>query len=95
MWLVLLASHDLHFDLDRQMIGMPVRSPRAIGQSFQADVVIAPEDRVAGLARDVEVPAHRGHLLPLQEPGNELQPFINLVTLLPGHFALPAKGPIV
>src|SRR5215467_1045483 len=33
MWLVLLASHDQHLDLDRQLIGMPVRSPRAVGQS--------------------------------------------------------------
>jgi hypothetical protein len=30
-----------------------------------------------------------------EQPGDELQPFIHRVTLLPGHFALPAKGPIV
>ncbi len=71
MWLVLLASHDQRLDLDRQLIGMPIRSPRAIGQSFQADIVVALEDLVAGLARNVEVSAHRGHLLPIQEPGNE------------------------
>src|SRR6266446_2753310 len=30
------------------------------------------------------------HLLPVQQSGNELHPFIHLVTLLPGHFALLA-----
>jgi hypothetical protein len=29
------------------------------------------------------------------QPGNELQSFIHEITLLPGHFALLAKGPIV
>jgi hypothetical protein len=37
MWLVLLASHDQHLDLDRQLIGMPVKSPRAVGQSVRCD----------------------------------------------------------
>jgi hypothetical protein len=37
MWLVPLASHDQHLDLDRQLIGMPVRSPRAVGQSVRRD----------------------------------------------------------
>src|SRR5215831_2028497 len=52
MWLVLLASHDQRLDLDRQLIGVPVRSPRAIGQAFQADVVVALEDLVAGVLRE-------------------------------------------
>src|SRR5262249_27027000 len=41
MWLVLLASHDQHLDLDRQLIGMPVRSPRAVGQSVRRDCRVA------------------------------------------------------
>lgn len=34
-------------------------------------------------------------LLPVQQPGNELQSFVHGFTRLPGHSALPAKGPIV
>lgn len=35
------------------------------------------------------------HLLPVKQPGDKLQPFIHGFTRLPGHLALPAKGPIV
>jgi len=95
IWLVLLQPHDQRLDLKRELIGMSVRPPRAVGQPFQSAAIIAVEDLVAGLARDVEIPADRSHLLAVQQPGDELQPFIHGFTLLPGHFALPAKGPIV
>ena len=49
---------------------------------------------VAGLARDAELTAQHRHLLPIQQPGDELEPFIHLVTLLQGTFALLAKGPV-
>lgn len=45
--------------------------------------------------RDAELAAELRHGIAVQQAGNELQPFIHRVTLLPGHFALPAKGPIV
>jgi len=93
--LVLLQAYDQRLDLDGQLVGVPVRPPRTIGQSLKTDIVVAIEDLVAGLARDVEVSADSGHLLAVQEPGNELKPFIHRFTHLPGHFALPAKGPIV
>jgi hypothetical protein len=46
-------------------------------------------------ARHAEPTAKNRHLLSVQQPGNEFQPFIHRITLLPGHFALLAKGPIV
>src|SRR4051794_40001475 len=69
--------------------------PRSPVQPFQTAIIVAMEDLVAGLARDTEPTAQSRHLLSVQQPGNEFQPFIHLVTLLPGHFALLAKGPIV
>jgi hypothetical protein len=92
---LLLASHDQRLNLNGELVGMPVGSPRAIRQPFHAATVVAIEDLVAGLPRDAEPTAERRHLLAVQQPGNELQPFIHRITLLPGHFALLAKDPIV
>jgi hypothetical protein len=61
------------------------------GQPFQAAVVVALEDLIAGLARDAEIPAQHRHLLSIQHPLDELQPLIHLATL-PNTFALLAKG---
>jgi hypothetical protein len=91
-WLVLLQARDQRLDLERQLIGVAIRPPRAVGQPFQADLVVAGEDLVAGLARDAELPAQRRHLLPVQRSGNKPQPFIHGPTRLPGHLALPQKA---
>jgi predicted N-formylglutamate amidohydrolase len=69
--------------------------PRAIREPVQADLVVVREDLVAGLTGDAEVAARHRHLLPVQQPSNELQTLIHGFTHLPGHLALPAKGPIV
>ena len=45
--------------------------------------------------RNSGVSADGRHLLPVQQLSDELEPFIHEVTLLPGHFCSPAKGPIV
>jgi hypothetical protein len=52
-------------------------------------------DGLAGFAGDAELAAQPRHLLPVQQPGNKLQTLIHEFTRLPGHLALPAKGPIV
>ena len=93
--LVLLETHDLRLDLERQLVGVSIGPPRAIGEPVQADLVVAREDFVAGLTGDAEVAARHRHLLPVQQPSNELQTLIHGFTHLPGHLALPAKGPIV
>jgi hypothetical protein len=54
--LVVLEAHDLRLDLDRQLVGVAIGSTRAIGEPFQADLVIAGEDLVAGLAGNAELP---------------------------------------
>jgi hypothetical protein len=52
----------------------PASSPaRAVGQPFQADLVVAGEDLVAGLTGDAELAAQHCHLFPVQQPGDELQ----------------------
>jgi hypothetical protein len=73
----------------------PIGPARPIREPVQADLVIAREDLVAGLTGDAELTARHRHLLPVQQPGNELYTLIHGFTHLPGHLALPAKGPIV
>src|SRR6202011_4459188 len=86
-------AHDLRLDLEGQLVRVAVGPARAVGKPFQTDFVVAREDLVAGLARDTELTAQHRHLLPIQQPGDELEPFIHLVTLLPGHFCSPRKRP--
>ena len=74
--LVLFEAHDLRLDLDGQLVGMAVGPARAVGQPVQANRVVAGEDLVAGLAGDAELAAHHCHLLPVQQPRDELEPFI-------------------
>ena len=93
--LVLLEAHDLGLDLERQLVGLAVGSAGAVGEALQADLVVAREDLVASLAGDAKLTAHHRHLLPIQQPSDELEPLIHVVTLLPGHFCSPAKAPIV
>jgi hypothetical protein len=93
--LVLLEAHDLRLDLERQLVGVPIGPARAIREPVQADLVVAREDLVAGLTGDAELGARHRHLLPVQQSSNELQTLIHGFTHLPGHLALPAKGPIV
>ena len=93
--LILLAADNQRLDLGGQLVGVTVRPARAIGEPFQTDIVVAREDLVAGLARDAELPAEPSHLLPVQQPRNEFKTFVHEFTRLPGHSALPAKGPIV
>jgi hypothetical protein len=78
--------------LERKLIGVPVRPARTVCQTFQSAVVVAPENLIAGLARDAEIPAQHGHLLSIQNPRDELQPLVHLATLLPRHLCSPRKG---
>ena len=89
-----LELDDQLLDLEGQLVGLPVGPTTAIGQPFEA-AVVALEDLVAGLARDIELAAQRRHLLPVQQPGHKPQPFVHLATLLPGHFALPQSAEVL
>ena len=46
----LLQAYDPCLDLDRQLVGLAVGPARAVGEPFQADLVVAREDLAAGLA---------------------------------------------
>ena len=69
--LVLLGPYDQLFDLERKLIGMPIRTSRSIRQPFETAVVIAADDLVAGLARDAELAAQRRNRLAIQNYRNE------------------------
>jgi hypothetical protein len=43
MWLVLLASHDQHLDLDRQLIGMPDKTP---GREIPAALLVRADEMI-------------------------------------------------
>jgi hypothetical protein len=71
-----------------------VGSTRAVGEALQADVVVAGEDLVAGLAR-AELAASPAIFSLSSSQATNWEAFVHVVTLLPGHFALPSKSPIV
>jgi hypothetical protein len=87
--------HDQRLDLNRQLVGLPVRPAAAIGQADGAEVLVSLEDLVAGLARDVELAAQHRHLLAAQKAGHEPNTLIHLGTLLPRHFALPQSAEVL
>jgi hypothetical protein len=89
---LLLQLYDQLLDLEGQPVRLPVRPARAIRESFKSTVFVSGEDLVAGLTGDIELPAQHRHLLPIQQPSHEPQPFVHLATLLPRHFASPAKA---
>ena len=83
--LLLFERDDELLDLKGQPIGVPIGPPRAVGEPLEPHILVALKDLVAGLARDPERPAQRGHFLALKQPGDESNAFIHLVTLLPRH----------
>ena len=81
-------SHNQRFDLNRQLVGLPIGSPATVGQPYGAEVLVALEELVAGLARDLELTAQDRHLFATEETGHKPDAFVHLGTLLPRHFAL-------
>src|SRR5437763_1946836 len=81
----LLELGDGLLDLEGELAGMAVGPSGAIRQALHPAILVAVEDLVAGLARDLELPAQHRHLLPIQTPSYEAKPFVHLVTLLPRH----------
>src|SRR5205085_7756198 len=79
-----LELHDQLLDLKGQLVGRAVGPATAIGESFEPAILVALEDLVAGLARDVELAAQRRHLLAVEQSRYESKPLIHLVTLLQG-----------
>ena len=82
---LLLDAQDGAFDLEGQLVGMPIGPAAAIVERVEAALLVAVEDLVAGDPRDAELPAQRRHLLALEQAGYESEAFIHRFTLFPGH----------
>ena len=84
--------HDQRLDLQRELIGVAVGPPAPVRQAGEATVLVPRVDLVAGLAGNPELPAEAGHLLAIEQAGNEAETFVHDMTLLPGHYSLPLNG---
>lgn len=86
-----LGADDETLELGRQLVGIAPGPPRAIAERFEAVLLVAIEDLVAGLAGDAELAGKIGHGFTLEQAGHEAQAFFHHRTLLPGHLHLPPK----
>ncbi len=57
------------FDLKRQSVRLAIWASAAIMQRIQSAFLVPVENLVARDPRDVELPAHHGHLLALDKAG--------------------------
>src|ERR1700722_17662395 len=90
--MLLAQPHNECLDLKRQLVRVPVGTTGSIIESLGTTIFIALVDLVARLARDIELSAQDRHLLPVQQPGHKTHPLFHFGTLLPRHFASPAKA---
>ena len=91
----LLERDDQRLDLQRELVGMPIRPPAPVRQPVQAAVLVAGVDLVAGLAGNAELTTEAGHRLAVQQAGNESKTFFHDTTLLPGHNSLPQREKVL
>src|SRR6202049_2270492 len=66
-----LGRYDGGFDLLGQLVCIAVGAPGPIREPLQSAFLIALEDLVAGLARNLKFAAQRGHALAVLEPNHE------------------------
>ena len=90
-----LELNDQLLDLKGEPVRLSIGPSTAIGQALEPAILIALEDLVAGLARDIELPAQRCHLLAIEQTRHKSKPFVHFVTLLPRHFALPQSPEVL
>jgi hypothetical protein len=90
-----LDPEDGAFDLERQLVGVPIRSAAAVIEGVKTAFLVAVEDLVAGDPRNAELTAHRSHLLALEQPSYKSEAFIHRFTLLPEHRGSPQKADCV
>src|ERR1700722_15724581 len=62
---LLLKLHDGRLDMEWQAIGVPIGPAGAVSEPLQGKVLEAFKDLIAGLARDIELSTHRGHVFAL------------------------------
>ena len=81
-----------HLYLERQLIGMPIRTSGPILQPFEAVILVAIVDLIASFAADPKLPAQDSHLLAIEQAGHKSESFIHMITLFPGHLS-PSQIP--
>lgn len=77
MGLLALEPDNQALDLLRQLVGIADRTTGTVGEGLEAAFFVAIEDLVAGFARYPELAAHRGHRLPIEEPGDEAKALLS------------------
>src|SRR5205823_12999866 len=87
-----LGVDDEALDLLRELVGIAHRSTRSIGEGFEAMLLVAVENLVAGFTRYAELPTDVRHCLPVQHTGYEAQALFHHRTRFPRHQHLPPKG---
>ena len=81
---VTLELQDRALDLERELIGMPIRSTRAVFKAFKTAVLVAIEDLVPRDTRNAEFTTERRLLFfAFKGAGHKLQTFIHRFTHLP------------
>jgi hypothetical protein len=91
---LLLDPEDRPLDLVRQLVGVAIGPARAVVQALEAAGLVALEDLVPRDPGDPELAAQRGHLLALEEPGDESEAFVHGSTRSPRHPGAP-QMPVV
>jgi hypothetical protein len=89
---LLLEAYDLRLYLERELVGVAVWPAGAVGEPLQANLVVASEDLVAGLAGDTEVTAQRGIFSPSSSRAMNLTRSSIWLHSFQGTFALPQKA---
>jgi len=74
-----------HLYLERQLIGMPIRTSGPILQPSEAVILVAIVDLIARFAGDPKLPSQDSHLLAIEQAGHKSESFIHMITLFPGH----------
>jgi len=69
--LLALELDDQAHDRHGQLVGLPIGPATAIGQPGNPAVLVALEDLVAGLARNIELATQHRHLLALEQSGDK------------------------
>src|SRR5579883_953090 len=86
-----LGGDDGRLDLFGQLVGIAVGAPGPIREPLQSAFLITLEDLVAGFARDLKLPAKRGHALAVFQPNHETYALVHNRTFLPWH---PTSRPL-
>ena len=90
--MLLLDTQNGLLDLERRLVGVPIRAAGLVFEALDASIFIPTEDFIARLAADTKLTASHGHLLAFEEACNETKSLIHMVTLIPRHLEIPPNA---